>query len=591
MSEDNNPWIGAYGDRLARTPHIDALAKRGLLYRNAFCAAPVCAPSRFAILTGVHPESCAPANHMRAVAKLDGALRTYPEWLREAGYYCTNNAKTDYNCDVDAAAIWNQSSASAHWRNRPAGAPFMAVFNIGITHESSLLQPVAGAVAPADVRVPAYLPDTPEIRQDFATYYNLIERMDAEVGARLKELDDAGLAEDTIVFYYSDNGGALPRTKRYCYDQGLHCALVVSVPPRWAQLAPAPMGTAVEAPISLVDLAPTLLSIAGLGAAPEMQGAAFLGQRAGPPRTYAFGMRNRMDERYDFVRAATDGRFHYIRNYTPHRVFQHGAFEWLAKGYQSWEREYLAGRLDAAQSRFFAGERPFEELYDLRSDPDQVKNLAGEPAHAERLSAMRTALDRHLLAINDNGFIPEGMEIEGWRTSRDRDAYPLERLMELAAMACARDRANLLSLARQLDDANAVVRHWAILGILMLGEGGLEARDRLIAAMRGDPLPQNRVAAAEAVARIAPSPEAVTILADLLDQAPLMPVRLQAINALTFLGEQARAALPAIERAAAGEQEFLRSAGRYLSAVLTGRYDPSFPVADLDWLRRKYAGL
>ena len=162
--------------------------------------------------------------------------------------------------------------------------------------------------------------------------------------------------------------------------------------------------------------------------------------------------------------------------------------------------------------------------------------------------------------------------------------------MELAASAAARDPANLASLVRQLDDANAVVRHWAILGILMLGEAGLEARDRLAASMRDDPLPQNRVAAAEAVARIAPSPEAIAILARLLEESPLMPVRLQAINALTFLGEQARPALAAIERAAAGEQEFLRSAGRYLAAVLTGRYDPSFPVTDLDWVRRKYAG-
>jgi arylsulfatase A-like enzyme len=548
---------------------------------------------------------------MRAMAKLGGALRTYPELLRDAGYYRTNNSKTDYfsrepapgglasgrrrakrdkNCDVDPAVIWSESGASAHWRNRPSGAPFMAVFNLGTTHESFLFEPVAGAVAPAEVRVPAYLPDTPEIRQDFATYYNLIERMDAEVGARLKELDDAGIADDTVVFYYSDNGGALPRTKRYCYDQGLHCALVVSVPPRWAHLAPASMGSVVETPTSLVDLAPTLLSIAGVDAPPEMQGSAFLGRRVGPPRRYVFGMRNRMDERYDFVRAASDGRFHYLRNYTPHRVFQHGAFEWLAKGYQSWEREYLAGRLDAVQLRFFAGRRPFEELYDLYRDPDQVRNLAADPAMARQLDAMRGELDRHLLAINDNGFIPEGMEIEGWRESRDRAAYPLERVMELAAAAAARDPANLASLIGQLDDPNAVIRHWAILGILMLGEAGLQARDRLAASMRDDPLVQNRVAAAEAVARLAPSPEAVTILADLLDQAPLLPVRLQAINALTFLGEQARTALAAIERAAAGEQELLRSAGRYLSAVLTGRYDPTFPVVDLDWLRTKHAG-
>jgi hypothetical protein len=269
-------------------------------------------------------------------------------------------------------------------------------------------------------------------------------------------------------------------------------------------------------------------------------------------------------------------------------VFQHGAFEWLAKGYQSWEREYLAGRLDAVQLRFFAGTRPFEELYDRSSDPDQVRNLAADPAHAERLDAMRAALDRHMIEINDNGFIPEGMEIEGWRASRDRDAYPLERLMELAAEAAARDPGNLESLVALLDDSNAVIRHWAILGILMLGADGLAARDRLADSMRVDPLPQNKVAAAEAVARLAPSPEAVALLGELLDRSPSMPVRLQAINALTFLGEQAKAALPAIERAASGEQELLRSAGRYLSAVLEGRYDPSYPVTDLEWLRKKY---
>ncbi len=431
MSEDNNPWIGAYGDRLARTPNLDALARRGLLYRHAWSAAPVCAPSRFAILTGVHPESCAPANHMRAVARLGGALRTYPELLRDAGYYCTNNAKTDYfsrepapgrlasgrrrasrrdkNCDVDPAAIWSESSdqgalakpsrgRSVHGGVQPLVRPPMPMV---------VTLPTASSPAPSltaePCSVPAYLPDTPEIR--------------------------AGL-----------------RRQR---------SLQLDTCSAWT-----PHG-----------------------------------------------------RRYDFVRAASDGRFHYIRNYTPHRVFQHGAFEWLAKGYQSWEREYLAGRLDAVQLRFFAGKRPFEELYDLYRDPDQVRNLAAEPAMARQLDAMRRELDSHLLAINDNGFIPEGMEIEGWRQSRDRAAYPLERVMELAASAAARDPAKLESLIRQLDDANAVIRHWAILGILMLGEAGLEARDRLAGAMRDDPVPQNRVAAAEAVARIAPSPEAVAILA------------------------------------------------------------------------------
>ena len=582
VSEDNNPFLGCYGDKLARTPNIDALARRGLLYRHAFSAAPVCAPSRFAILTGVHPESCAPANQMRANAVLPPLLRTYPEYMREAGYYVTNNAKTDFNCDADPAKIFDESGPKAHYRSRPAGKPFLAIVNHQSSHESCLFPqpqaPAEGAVKPADVRVPAYLPDTPEIRTDRARYYNAIAVMDGQIGARIRELEDAGLADDTIVFYCSDNGGALPRSKRYCYDDGLHCALVVAFPPKWAHLAPAPMGTEITAPVSFVDLAPTLLSLAGIPTPAHMQGTAFLGSHARSRGPYAFGMRNRMDERYDFVRAATDGRFHYIRNYTPHRVFQHGAYEWQARGYQSWERESLAGRLNEAQARFFKGPRPFEELYDLRSDPDEVNNLAGAPAHADRLRAMRKALDDHMVAVNDNGFIPEGMPPEGYLPSRDRQAYPLSRLMELGARAASRDRRHVPDFTSLLGDRDPIVRHWAAHGLLMLEAGAAPAREPLAAMMRGDAVAQNRVVAAEAVAAIVPSPEAVALLAAIVDATGPWPVRLQALNALTFVGEQARAALPAVKRAATDNQEYVKRAGRYLEAVLEGRYDPSYPV-------------
>jgi arylsulfatase A-like enzyme len=579
VSEDNNPFLGCYGDRVARTPNIDALAKRGLRFQHAFSAAPVCAPSRFAILTGLHPESCAPANQMRAVATLPAAIRTYPEYLREAGYYCTNNAKTDHNCAVDPHRIFDESSRTAHYRNRPSGAPFMAVFNHETSHESSLhREPVPGRVSPGDVRVPTYLPDTPEIRAARAQYYDAIETMDGQIGAKLKELEDAGLAGDTIVFYYADNGGALPRSKRYCNDDGLRCPLVVAFPPKWAHLAPAAMGTAMATPVSLVDLAPTLLSLVGVPAPRHMQGQAFAGPRAAAARRWAFGMRNRMDERYDFQRAASDGRFHYVRNYTPYRVFQHGAYQWQAKGYQSWEREWRAGRLNAVQARFFEGPRPFEELYDLQSDPDQVDNLAGVAAHADRLRTMRRALDDHMIAINDNGFIPEGMSLEGYLPSRDAAAYPLPRLMELAAKAAAREAAHLAAFVRDVGAPNPIVRHWAAQGLLMLGAAGAPAREALVAMMRGDAVKQNVVVAAEAVARLGPSPDAIAVLAGLVDGSEPWPVKLQALNALTFLGEQAKAALPTIARAATGSQEYLRNAGRYLEAVLEGRYDPTYQV-------------
>ncbi|MET0195079.1 MAG: sulfatase, partial [Hyphomicrobiaceae bacterium] len=443
VSEDNNPFSGAYGDKLARTPNIDALAGKGVLYRHVYATAPVCAPSRFAILTGVNAQSCGPANHMRAVAHLPPALRTYPEYMRSAGYYCTNNSKTDYNCDVEPARIWNESSNKAHWRNRPPGTPFLAVFNYMTTHESMLFRVTPGRVKPDDVRVPAYLPDTQDIRTDISSYYNLMEKMDGQLGERLAELEADGLAEDTIIFYYSDNGGVLPWSKRYANEAGLRVAMTVYVPPKWQHLAGVKPGTVVNAPTSLLDLAPTLLSLANIPVPRTMQGYAFLGPRRAPAQRHAFGMRDRMDERYDFVRTLTDGRYRYVRNYMPHRQYgMHGGFEWQAKGYQDWERQNMAGRTNPAQARFFKP-KPFEELYDRQGDPDGINNRIADPALASVLRRLRQALDQQILAINDNGFIPEGSPLEGWEPSRRPGAYPLRAIMALAAGAASGRPANL----------------------------------------------------------------------------------------------------------------------------------------------------
>lgn len=470
VSEDNNPFIGAYGDALAHTPTIDRLAREGVLFRNVYSNAPVCAPSRFGILTGVYPESCAPANHMRATARWPKPLTTYPEQLRQAGYFCANNAKTDYNCDVAPEAIWDQQGNAAHWRQRPAGQPFMAVFNYMTTHESRIFKPSPGRVTPDQIKLPAYLPDTPDIRQDFASYYNLMEKMDGQLAERLAELEADGLTDDTIIFYYSDNGGVLPRSKRYCYDEGLRCSLVVRVPPKWAHLAPGKPGTERIDPVSFIDLAPTLLSLAGMKIPAQMQGQPFMGKGRRAAKRYAFGMRNRMDERYDFQRTVTDGRWRYIRNYMPHRPLgQHQAFAWLAKGYQDWETAHRAGTLTPAQDRFFQ-QKPFEELYDLSVDKDQVINLIDDPKAARVLKDMRAALDRQMLSINDNGFIPEASPEEGYVESNDKTRYPLKQIMALAALAARRDPANLGELQANLAHSNPIMRHWAAAGLLMLGE-------------------------------------------------------------------------------------------------------------------------
>lgn len=578
VSEDNNPLIGAYGDRVAHTPAIDALAASGVLYANAFSNAPVCAPSRFGIITGMYAESCGPAHHMRAQGRLPAFLRGFPQHLRDAGYYCTNNAKTDYNAELDLQGMWNESSEQAHWRNRPAGAPFFAVFNFMSTHESQMFKPTAGRVRPQDVRVPAYMPDLPEVRRDIASYYNLMERMDGEVAAHLAALERSGLADDTIVFYYSDNGGVLPRSKRYCYDDGLHTALIMRFPAKWAHLAPASAGSTVSTPVSLIDLAPTVLTIAGVEPPSYMHGRSLVGATR-EKRQYVFGMRNRMDERYDMIRTVRDERYRYIRNYSPHRIYgQHVAFEWQMDSYRAWERAHRGSGLNAIQERFF-GEKPAEELYDLHADPDQIQNLIDAPDHRERISAMRAALDAHMLAVTDNGFIPEGSSVEGYDASRVPGAYPLRRAMQIAERAIQRDARHAAEFAALLEDANEVIRYWAAQGLLMLNSRASAAKGALEACLEKDASASVRIVAAEALALLGAPDRPVRYLGGVLDSQADARVRLQALNALTFIGEPARQVLPIIERAIeTAKDEYIRNASRYSSFVLRGNYTPESPV-------------
>lgn len=577
VSEDNNPFIGAYGDKLARTPAIDALAAKGILYRNAFCTAPVCAPSRYSLITGSPAESNAPANHMRAVAKLPQGWRTTPEFMRAAGYYCTNNSKTDYNCAINPNVVWNESSDKAHWKNRPAGVPFYSMFTYMTTHESQLFGRVEGAVKSQDVAVPPNLPDTPEVRTDIATYYNLIAKMDGQIGAHLAELEQAGLAGDTIVFYFADNGGALPGSKRYGSDKGFRVPLIAYYPPKWAHLAPAKPGSEVTAPVTLMDLCPTIVRLAGQPVPRQMQHGRPLVKGEPAPR-YAFGMRNRMDERYDFVRTVTDGRWRYTRNYMRHLpTGQYGAFEWQAKGYQSLETEYRAGRLTPAQARFFQ-KRPFEELYDLANDPHELTNLAGQRWARAKLRELSAAVDAHMLAVHDNGFIPEGSPLEGYEASGRANAYPLKRVMALGAKAASRDPANLPLFVAGLDDANEVVRYWSAMGLTILGAQAASAAGRLEQRLGAEPSPQVRVSVAQALGAVGRKEAAVPQLVRLLEGSASDRVELQAVNALAYLGASDDQTLAVLRRTQDSKDEYVSRAAKHQVLVLTGEYRPDSPV-------------
>jgi len=486
-SEDNGPELGCYGDEYADTPHIDKLASQGMIYLNCWSTAPVCAPARTTLITGMYP-TCLGAEHMRSMVKLPDDVLMYPQYLRQAGYYCTNNSKEDYNV-ASSGTVWDQSSGKAHWKNRKPGQPFFSVFNHTISHESKIRdRPHTLVHDPAKVRIPAYHPDTPEVRHDWAQYYDSITEMDALVGKNLKELADAGLTEDTIVFYYGDHGSGMPRSKRWPYNSGLRVPLVVYVPPKFRKLAPADYQAdgKTDRLVGFVDFAPTALSLAGMKPPAHMQGNAFMGQYDTAPQEYQYGFRGRMDERYDLVRSVRNKRYLYIKNYMPHKEYgQYLNYMFQTPTTQVWKRMYDAGQLKPPQTYFWET-KPAEELYDLQADRDEVNNLQNSDEHQEVLNELRQAQQQKILEIRDLGFMPEA---EMHRLSdggapyligQNNELYPLKKILAMAELASSGKQDGEAELIAGLENQNAAVRYWAAMGLLMRGEHAVkQARSAL----------------------------------------------------------------------------------------------------------------
>ena len=483
-SEDNSPLLGCYGDEFATTPHMDQLAAEGFLYTNAYANAPVCAPARNTIITGVH--ACSNGNEqMRSTYRKSETVRFYTEYLKSKGYYCTNNSKTDYNTTpADPAIMWNECNRKAHYKNRKKKQPFFAIFNLTTSHESSIHKSIPDAQLrhrPEDVTLPPYHPDTPEMRHDWAQYYDKVEDMDSEVGALLKELEESGLAENTIVFYYGDHGGVLGRSKRYLYETGTHVPFIIRIPEKYKHLYPASApGEKVERLISFVDLAPTLLSLIGTEAPDYMQGDAFLGEYQKEEPDYIYLFRDRMDGRYDMTRAIVDRQYRYMRNYNSNRIYmQHLEYLWRAPSMQSWENAYLAGECNEVQARFWKT-KPVEELYDKKNDPWEVNNLADKPEYASRLAEMRQACLARGIAIRDAGFIPEAdRNIRAGKTPiydyMRSEALPYEEIVEAAVIASSGNPENLDRLIELLKNDDSAIRYWAAQGLLQLGDKAASA--------------------------------------------------------------------------------------------------------------------
>ncbi|TWT52900.1 Choline-sulfatase [Rubripirellula amarantea] len=476
VSEDNGPQLGCYGDSYADTPNIDALATKSLRYQTCWSNAPVCAPARTTLISGMYATSLG-GHHMRSGVTLPSDMKLYPQLLREAGYYCTNHTKTDYNFTSQEAG-WHESGKKAHYKSRPTKeTPFFHIFNFTITHESKIrVRPHTLVHDPAKAPLPAYHPDTPEVRHDWAQYYDKMTAMDREVGKALRELEEAGLADSTIVFYYGDHGSGMPRSKRWPFDSGLRVPLLVHVPEAFRSLAPADYsnGGVTSRKVAFVDFAPTLCSLAGLEAPTNMQGVAFAGAKAKPEKDYLFGYRGRMDERIDLVRSVTNGRYVYMRHFYPDRPYlKHVDFMFETPTTSVWKAMFDAGELNESQAKFWQN-KPYEELFDLQSDPDEVDNIAADPNQKAKLDELRSALKDWMVSTADMGLFPEAeMHRVADKTSPREFALSgqidFTRLVNAAWDATSGDLSanSLLELA---SDEQPVFRFWGARGLALKGE-------------------------------------------------------------------------------------------------------------------------
>lgn len=417
-TEDISSHLGCYGDENAITPNMDQFAKEGIRYTRAFTVHGVCAPSRSGIITGMYPSSIGSSN-MRCNAAKPETIRCFPEYLRDAGYYCTNNSKQDYNFNTPRQA-WDESSRKAHWKNRPDGKPFFAVFNFTLTHESQLwnsadfdnTHPAGLAESewqkPENMKIPPIYPDTPAVRRDFARLYERITQLDHFVAERLGELKEAGLDEDTIVFIWSDHGNGLPRAKRCLYDSGTLVPLLVRIPKQFRIGGQGQPASTDDRLVNFIDLGPTVMNLLGLEVPGYMQGQAFLGQKLPMERKYIFGARDRIDENYDMVRSVRDRQYRYIRNFnpfTPHLPYLNYAER--CNTMKEVRRLYPQGKLNDVQAQWMADRRPGEELYDLASDPWETKNLAGDAKYAAAKKRLEKVLNGWMIETRDTGLLLE----------------------------------------------------------------------------------------------------------------------------------------------------------------------------------------
>jgi N-sulfoglucosamine sulfohydrolase len=565
-AEDMSPVLRCYGDTDAITPNIDKLALESIKFTNAFSSSPVCSPSRSCLIQGALPPSMG-TQHMRSGFPLPSSFTGFPSLLRKDGYYTTNNVKTDYNSGNYQQIIeksWNESSSTAHWRKREKkDMPFFCVFNLMTSHQSRSMvwshekfqNEIQSKLSknqihnPQKIKLPPYYPDTPIVRKTVARFHDCVTAMDHEVGEILKQLQEDGLAENTIVFFFSDHGSGMPRHKRALLDSGMHVPLLVRLPKKWQHFAQVKPGQTTDRLVSFVDFGPTMLNLAGTSIPSHMQGRPFLGKNTETKRKYVYGHRDRVDEVRDFARSVRDKKYLYIRNYMPHLGYnQPTAWPDIGEIRHEFYKLAKSGKMNPAQSHFAGPRRPIEELYDCENDPLNLTNLANSPKHLKILKKMRSEHLRYSLEIRDWGYIPE---YEAWEMSKGSSGWMVGKASKVTWGKII-DAAELVGRAKEskfvtnLKSENETIRYWATIGLgayeKKLSGDSLSALEKALK----DSSPSVRIEAANALIRNGNTDSAIAVLIEELEHKNLIVVA-HAARTIELLGEKAKKALPAMK--------------------------------------------
>lgn len=474
--EDTSDYeLGCYGNPADPTPLIDSLARTGIRYDYAYAGGPQSSPSRSTLITGAYCTTYGMDWHRGRVSTPRDIF--FPQYLRDAGYYCTNNRKTDYNTTLNNHLCWDECGPSASYNSpsRAPGQPFFAVFNANITHMSRLCSVHTDGrrdfsqqgFDPEHMPLPPHVPDLPEVYSDFAFHVEGVSDVDRWVRIFIDDLKARGLYDDTIIFIFSDHGGCLPRGKAFAYETSFKVPMVAHYPPKWKHLE----GSA-RRMVNFVDMGPSMLSLAGLKAPEYMQGTAFCGLYQGPRRKYQIGIMSNRTIHFAPARAISDGRYKYIRYYIPYKkdaLFNY--FQWEMPANIYWDKAYLEGRLDEVHRRPYEY-APAESFYDLKKDPYELNDLASRGGR--RLKKMRRELSKHIRSTMDAGFIPITLRkgISPYERMRAIDSEALYSLCELTAAVKPSDLPRLEEIVS--GDYPDELKFWAAVNLGILARQGCE---------------------------------------------------------------------------------------------------------------------